>query len=51
MSNYDNLIYVLVSWVFHNVHFRHFRKLKMRFYYIRQWDLLKKIWIHLYWDY
>ena len=23
MSNYVSLIYVLVSWVFHNVHFRH----------------------------
>jgi len=43
MSNYDNVIYKLVSWVFHNVHFRHFGKLKMRFQYIRQWVLLKKI--------
>jgi len=24
MSNDESLIYVLVYWVFHNVHFRHF---------------------------
>ena len=42
MSNYDNVIYKLVSLVFNNVHFRHFGKLKMRFQYIRQWVLLKK---------
>jgi len=43
MSNYDNQIYVLVSRVFHNIHIRHFGKLKMRFQYIHQWVLLKKI--------
>jgi len=43
MSNDVSVIYVLISWVFHNVHFRHFRKLKMRFQHIRQWVLLKKI--------
>jgi len=31
MSNDDKLIYVLVSWVLHNVHFLHFSCLKMRF--------------------
>ena len=43
MSNDESLIYVLVSWVFHNLHFRNIGKLKMRFQYIRQWGLLKKI--------
>jgi len=42
MSNDESLIYVLVSGVFHNVHFRHFGKLKMRFQLIRQWVLLNK---------
>jgi len=32
----DSLIYVLVSLVFNNVHFRHFGDLKMRFLLIRQ---------------
>jgi len=36
MSNDEILIYVLVSWVFHNVHFRRFCDLKMRFLLIRQ---------------
>jgi len=40
MSNDDSLIYVLVCWVFHNVHFRHFGDLKMRFLLIRQQALL-----------
>jgi len=40
MSNDDRLIYVLVSLVFHNVHFRHFGPLKMRFLIIRQRVLL-----------
>jgi len=31
MTNDDRLIYVLVSCVFHNIHFRHFGWLKMRF--------------------
>ena len=35
-SNEESLIYVLVSWVFHNVHFRLFSDLKMRFLFIRQ---------------
>jgi len=43
MSNYDNLFYVLVSRMFHNVLFRHFGKLKIRFQHIRQWVVLKKI--------
>jgi len=42
MSNDERLIYVLVSWVFHNLHFRHFGKLKMLFQLIHQWVLLKK---------
>jgi len=40
MYNEESLIYVLVSWVFHNVHFRHFGELKMRFLLIRQRVLL-----------
>jgi len=35
MSNDESLIYVLVSWVFHNIHFRHFGGLKIRFLIIR----------------
>jgi len=42
MSNEENLIYVLISWVFHNVHFLHFGQLKMRFLLIRQRALLRK---------
>jgi len=40
MSNVESLIYVLVSWVFHNVHFRNFRDLKMQFLLIRHRVLL-----------
>jgi len=36
MSNDDSLSYDLVSLVFHNVHFRPFGPLKMRFLIIRQ---------------
>jgi len=36
MSNDNSLIYVLVSRVFHNDHFRHFGDQKMRFVLIRQ---------------
>ena len=46
-----NLIYVLVSKVFHNVHFRHFGELKMRFLNIRQqvgWS--QSLCIYLCWD-
>ena len=35
-SNDESLINVLGSWVFHNVHFRLFSELKMRFLFIRQ---------------
>ena len=52
MSNYESLIHVLVPWVFHNVLFRHFGELKMRFLFIRQRVLLRQwFWIHLSWDY
>jgi len=52
MSNDESLIYVLVSWVFHNVHFRHFVVLKMRFLFICHRVLLsQKFWIYLCWDY
>jgi len=51
MSNDETLIYVLISWVFHNVHFRHFGELKIRFLLIRQRVLLSQcFWIYLYWD-
>jgi len=40
MSNAESLIYVLVSCVFHNVHFRHFGDLKMRFLIIRNGSYL-----------
>jgi len=43
MSNDEILIYVLVSWVLHNVHFRHFSELKMWFLHIRQWVLLSQL--------
>jgi len=36
MSNDESLIYVLLTWVLHKVHFRHFGGLKMRFLIIRQ---------------
>jgi len=42
MSNDVSLIYLLVSWVFHNVHFRHFGVLKMRFLIIRRRVLLSQ---------
>jgi len=51
MSNEESLIYVLLSRVFHNVHFRHFGDLKMRFLLIRQRDLLSQwFWIYFFWD-
>jgi len=51
MSNDESLVYVLVSFVFHNVHFRHFSGLKMWFLIIRQRVLLSQwIWICLCWD-
>jgi len=43
MSNDESFIYVLVSWVFHNVHFRNFTGLKMRFLIIRQRVLYKHV--------
>jgi len=42
MSNDESLIYVHDSGVFHNVHFRHFGELKMRFLLIRQRFLLNQ---------
>jgi len=42
MNNDDSLIYVLVSLVFHNVHFRHLGDLKMRILLIRQRVLLSQ---------
>jgi hypothetical protein len=42
MSIGDTLIYVLVSLVFNNVHFRQFGGLKMRFLIIRQRVLLSQ---------
>jgi len=51
LSNDESLIYVLDSWVFHNVHFRHFGWLKMRFLIIRQRVLLSQsFWMHFCWD-
>jgi len=47
MSNDESLVYVLVYWVFHNVHFRHFGDLKMRFLLIRQRILLSQ-WFLIY---
>jgi len=48
MSKDESLIYVLDSWVFHNVHFRHFCYLKMLFVLIRQRVLLSQwFWIYL----
>jgi len=43
MSNYESVIYVLVPWVIHNVHFQHFGELKMRFLLIRQRVLIQSI--------
>jgi len=46
MSNDESLIYVIVSIVFNNVHFRHFGDLKMRFLLILQQVLLSQLfWI------
>jgi hypothetical protein len=42
MSNFDSLIYVLVSRVFQNVNFRDFGDLKIRFLIIRQRVLLSQ---------
>jgi len=51
LSNNEILIYVLDSWVFHNVHFRHFGWLKMRSLIIRKRVLLSQsFWIHFCWD-
>jgi len=48
MSNDESFIYVIVSWVFHNVHFRHFWVLKKRFLLIRKRVLLSQwFWIYL----
>jgi len=49
MTNDDRLIYILVSCVFHIVHFRHFDGQKMRFLLIRQRVLLSQcIWIYVF---
>ena len=51
MSNDESLKYVTVSFVFHNVLFRHFIWVKMRFLFIRQRDLLSQtFWMHFCWD-
>jgi len=51
MSIDESLIYALFSWVFHNVHFRHFGDLKMRFLLMRQRVFLSQcFWIYLCWD-
>jgi len=51
MSYDESLIYVLISWVFHIVHFRHFGDLKMRFLLIRQRAILIQWFcIYLCWD-
>jgi len=42
MSSDESLIYLLVSGVFRNVHFRHFGELKMLFLFIRQRFLLSQ---------
>jgi len=50
MSNDESLMYVLLTWVFVNVHFRHFGGLKMRFLLIRQRVLLSQwFYIYLFW--
>jgi len=52
MSNDESVIYVLVSRVLHNVHFRHFGELNMRFLLIRQRVLLsQRFWVYLCLDY
>jgi len=51
MSNDESIFYVLVSWVFHNVHFQHLGELKMRFLIIRQRVQLSQwFWIYWYWE-
>jgi len=51
MSNDESVIYILVSWVLHNVYFRHFGELKMRFMLFRQRvSLCQWFWIYLFWD-
>jgi len=51
MSNDESLIYVLVTWVLHSGHFRHFGGVKMRFLLIRQRVFLnQQFWIYLCWD-
>jgi len=51
MSNDEILICVLNSGVLHNVHFRHFGELKMRFLLIRQRvKLNQQFWIYKDWD-
>jgi len=47
MCNDESVIYVLVSWVLHNVHFRHFGELKMWFLLICQRVLLSQ-WFSIY---
>jgi len=42
MSNDESLVYILVSWVFHNVHFRYFGEVKMRYLLIRQRVILSQ---------
>jgi len=50
-SNDERKIYELISWMFHNVHFRHFDELKMRYLLILQRILLSQwLWIYVYWD-
>jgi len=51
MSNDESLIYVLVSWVYHNVYYQQLGDLKMRFLLIRQRVLLSQwFWIYSCWD-
>jgi len=46
VTNDEILIYVLISWVLHDVHIRHFGEQKMRFLFIRQRVLLSQwFWI------
>jgi hypothetical protein len=45
ISNEDNLVNVLISWVFQNVYFRHFDDLKMRFLLLPKRGLLS----HWFW--
>jgi len=51
MSSDEILMYVLLTWVFLNVNFRHFGGLIMRFLFIRQRVILSQlIWMYLCWD-